>query len=77
MSRFKLLKLEGELVHRDVTRGHYGPSRRMHVANSIGHAIAVLPTSRMTSSEGISEPYHPLGWDGAPRLADDARVRCQ
>ena len=68
---------EEEQARLDVTCDHDGTRLRTHIANSIWRAGAVLPTPHMASGGDINEPYRPLGWDGAPRLDDDVRVRRQ
>jgi len=48
-----------------MTHGHNGPCLRMHVANSIGHADTVLPTSRTAPLEVSAS--HTIRWDGMER----------
>jgi len=47
--RVKLLTLGGKRARLDVTRGRNRPYLRAHIANSVGHADAVLPNPRTAS----------------------------
>ena len=70
----KLLTPGRKKARLDVTHGHVKPRLGVHIANSDGCVVTVLPTPCTAVDRHVGSPRRPSGRDGTPRPADDVEA---